>query len=60
MEKQSVDAVQRIDVVIRKPWSKCIAHIQVNNYSANKLELRNGRNEAIELEIMDILLFFMI
>ena len=31
-----------------------------NNYSSNKLELRNDRNEAIELEIMEILLISMI
>ena len=60
MDKQSVDTVQRMDVVIQKCRSKCIAHMAVHNYSSNKLELRNGRNEAIELKIMEILLISMI
>ena len=49
-----------IGVVIRKPWSKCIAQMAVNNYLSNKLSLHNGGNEATELEIMEIYLIFMI
>ena len=60
MDTQSVDAVQRMGVVMRNPRSKCIALTALNNYSWNKLKLRNDRNEAIELEIMENLLISMI
>ena len=60
METQSVDAVQWTDVVIQNSRSKCIAFMALNNHSWNKFELRNDRNEAIELEIMEIVLISMI